>query len=138
MKINIVNYFNDTDYSSVINNVLNTASTLMDLKDKELNIILVDNDYIKDLNNRYRQKDYATDVLTFDDGTDGYLGDIFVSIDKCEEQRLEYNHSFDRELGFLVCHGLLHTLGYDHMNKEDEEIMNAKQDEILTEAKLFR
>lgn len=138
MKTNIVNYFNDIDYTPVINNVLQTASKLLDLENKEINIILVDNDYIQNLNKTYRQKDYPTDVLTFDDGTDNYLGDVFVSIDKCEEQRIEFAHSFDRELGFLTCHGLLHTLSYDHLTKKDEEIMNALQEKILLKAKLLR
>jgi len=138
MKTNIVNYFNSNDYSNVIDNVLQTACKLMDLRQKEINIILVDNDYIQDLNKKYRQKDYPTDVLTFEDGTDDYLGDVFVSVDKCDEQRIRFDHSFDRELGFLVCHGLLHTLGYDHQTEEDEMIMNQLQDEILEKAKLFR
>lgn len=138
MKINIVNYFNSADYSAVINNVLMTSSKLMSLSKKEINIILVDNEYIQNLNKTYRQKDYPTDVLTFDDNTDNYLGDVFVSLDKVDEQRMAYNHSFDRELGFLVCHGLLHTLGYDHLTKEDEEIMTSLQEEILSKAKLTR
>ena len=138
MKTSIVNYFNSADYESVIKKVLDTASKLMSLDNKEINIILVDNDYIQDLNNRFRHIDTPTDVLTFDDGTDDYLGDVFISLDKCDEQRIAYDHSFDRELGFLVCHGLLHTLGYDHQTDEDDEIMTGLQEEILTKAKLLR
>jgi probable rRNA maturation factor len=138
MKTNIVNYFNSGQYSKIINDVLQTSSRLLDLTNKEINIILVDNDYIQDLNKTYRNIDAPTDVLTFDDGTDNYLGDVFVSMDKVEEQRILFEHSFDRELGFLVCHGLLHTLGYDHQTKEDEEIMTELQEEILSKAKIFR
>ena len=59
------------------------------------------------------------------------LGDIYISIDKAKEQANEYGHSLNRELSFLFVHGLLHLLGYDHMNEEDEKIMFKLQDEIL-------
>ena len=61
------------------------------------------------------------------------LGDIYISLDKVKEQAELYGHSFLRELCFLTIHGLLHLLGYDHMEKEDEIIMFKKQDEILDE-----
>ena len=138
MKINIVNYFNSADYDNVIHSVLETASKLMSLSNKEINIILVDDDYIQDLNKRYRNLDVPTDVLTFDDNTDDYLGDVFINLDRVETQRISYDHSWNRELGFLTCHGLLHTLGYDHVTEEDEEIMTGLQEEILTKAKLTR
>ena len=59
------------------------------------------------------------------------LGDIYISLDKASEQAKEYGHSMKRELCFLFVHGLLHLLGYDHMKKEDEEIMFPLQDKIL-------
>ena len=59
------------------------------------------------------------------------LGDIYISIDKAKEQSIQYQHSLDREICFLAVHGLLHLLGYDHMNKEDEKIMFEKQEMIL-------
>ena len=59
------------------------------------------------------------------------LGDIYISLDKAKSQALEYGHSFKRELSFLAVHGLFHLLGYDHMTKEDEEIMFKKQEEAL-------
>jgi probable rRNA maturation factor len=138
MRINIVNYFDDKEYDAVINHVLSTALNYLQLQKKEINIILVDNKQIQDLNKQYRDKDYPTDVLTFPDGNYNNLGDIFVSLEKCEEQRIEYGHSFDRELGFLVVHGLLHTLGYDHQSKEQEEEMISIQEKILRKAKLYR
>lgn len=138
MKINIVNYFNSADYSPVIKNVLNHAKMIHNLSNYSINIILVDNEYIQNLNKTYRDKDYPTDVLTFNDGTDLNLGDVFINIDKVEEQRIEYNHSFDRELGFLVCHGLLHTLDYDHQTEAEEAEMVLRQEEILNRAKLYR
>ena len=66
------------------------------------------------------------------------LGDIYISIDKARTQAIEYGHSFKRELCFLAVHGFLHLLGYDHMIKEEEEIMFNLQEEILNEAKITR
>ena len=66
------------------------------------------------------------------------LGDIYISIDKAREQALEYGHSLRRELSFLSVHGILHLLGYDHMKKEDEKVMFAKQEEILNAKKIER
>lgn len=105
------------------------------------NIIIVDNSYIHQLNKEYRGIDRPTDVISFaledykDDITLDFrmLGDIYISLDKAKEQALEYGHSFLREICFLTIHGLLHLLGYDHMEKEDEVIMFNKQDEILDE-----
>ncbi len=138
MKINIVNYLNDIDHSKTIELVGNAVDHKFSLQKMEVSIILVGNDKIQELNRQYREKDYPTDVLTFPDGEHHYLGDIVISLEKCEEQRLSYNHSFERELGFLVVHGLLHTLGYDHISKEDEIEMFLLQDNILETIELKR
>ena len=111
---------------------------------------LVDLDFIHKLNREHRNIDRPTDVISFafEDEVEGsykinkdiniprVLGEIFISIDKAKEQSISYNHSFEREMSFLFVHGLLHLLGYDHMNKEDEEIMFKLQDEILDPLKL--
>lgn len=104
------------------------------------NIILVDNDYIHKLNKEYRHIDRPTDVISFalEDYQDvtyefRLLGDIYISLDKVLEQSKEYGHSYLRELAFLTVHGLLHLLGYDHMEKEDEIVMFKRQEEILNE-----
>ncbi len=110
----------------------------MSTNDKSINIILIDNKEIQEMNKQYRSKDYATDVLTFPDGYLNNLGDIFISIDKCTEQSIEYEHSFERELGFLTVHGYLHTLGYDHQTKDEEEEMTKLQENIMKKAKLYR
>ena len=105
------------------------------------NLIIVDNDFIHELNKNYRNIDRETDVITFaleDDDTmvlpDGVrvLGDIYISIDKARSQAEEYGHSFLREISFLAVHGFYHLLGYDHMTPEDEKIMFAKQEEVLS------
>ena len=138
MKVNIVNNYDSNDYSNLINKVLTTAQNKLQLKDKMINIILVDNAKIQELNKTYREKDYVTDVLTFPDGYLGNLGDVFVSIPKCLEQSTELGHSFERELGFLVVHGYLHSLGYDHHTELEEKEMNALQEAILYKSKLNR
>lgn len=111
------------------------------------NIIIIDNPTIHKINKEYRDKDAPTDVISFaleDDKTviepDGVriLGDIYISIDKVHEQALEYGHSFKRELSFLAVHGLLHLLGYDHMEKSDKEVMFKKQEEVLNYYEIYK
>lgn len=117
----------------------------------EISLSLVDNDEIKELNNRYRQINSPTDVLSFplidfkedslqmvtDDG-EVPLGDIIISTQKAKEQAEEYGHSFERELSFLVVHGMLHLLGYDHKEHDYEKQMFDKQDKILLELNINR
>lgn len=138
MKTNIINNFNQEDYSVTVEKVCKTSTNLLQLQQKSLNVVFVDNKTIQEMNKTYRNKDYATDVLTFSDGYLGNLGDVIVSIEKCIEQASELEHSFQRELGFLVVHGLLHTLGYNHENEEDEAEMVELQNRILHKSKLFR
>ena len=110
------------------------------------NIILVDNDYIHKLNKEYRNIDKETDVISFalEDNSDEVklefrvLGDIYISVFKAKTQSVEYGHSFLRELAFLTVHGLLHLLGYDHMDKEAEKIMFQKQEQLLNEFGITR
>ena len=102
--------------------------------DAELDVIIVDNEYIHKINKEYRGVDRPTDVISFalEDEPDikldhRILGDIYISIDKAREQANEYGHSLKRELCFLTVHGVLHLLGYDHMkSKKDEEQVAAK------------
>ena len=108
--------------------------------DASFSIIIVDNEKIHEINKEYRGIDRPTDVISFAlEENEDYevkerlLGDIFISIDKVYDQAKEYNHSVKRELFFLVTHGFLHLLGYDHMKKEDEEIMFSLQEKILNE-----
>ena len=114
-------------------------------EDVIFNVIIVDNEYIHRLNKEYRHIDRETDVITFaleDDQTfnpeERILGDIYISVDKAESQSEEYGHSLKRELCFLAVHGMLHLLGYDHMKKEEEEIMFKLQEDILDEMGIKR
>lgn len=114
-------------------------------------IVYVNNQKIQEINRDYRGKDQITDVISFamEDTVDGepviigdgiprILGDIYLSIDKCTEQAKDYGHSFKRELHFLVLHGFLHLLGYDHLTLEDEKAMFSKQEEILNAREIKR
>lgn len=110
----------------------------------ELSVNFVDNEEIQELNRNYRQQDKPTDVISFamqdtmegetpivGEGIPLVLGDIVISVDRAKEQAEEYNHTLQREIGFLTVHGFLHLLGYDHMEKEEETIMFQKQEDIL-------
>ena len=140
MKIGIFNETNEEidEYLKTVKKVLKNGLKLLNIKKVEFNIIIVDNNYIHELNKTYRGIDRETDVISFaleDDKTfnptERVLGDIYISIDKVYSQAKEYGHSNLRELAFLSVHGLLHLLGYDHMKKEDEKEMFSLQDKIL-------
>lgn len=116
----------------------------------EVSVSFVSDEEIRVLNAEQREIDRATDVLSFPfmqlkDG-DGdidemdlnpdtaaiMLGDIVISVEKAKAQAEEYGHSTEREVAFLVCHGFLHLMGFDHIDSGDEKVMSAKADEILT------
>ena len=106
-----------------------------------VDVTIVDNETIKNINRDYRKIDKPTDVISFaffdddneltNDGIPNSLGQIIISYEKAEEQSHLYKHSLEREISFLFVHGLLHLLGYDHMNSHDALIMFSLQDEIL-------
>ena len=117
-------------------------------KYQEVSVIFVSKERIQEINKEYRQIDKVTDVISFAllDSDDEIiekdlittLGDIFICVDQAIEQAKDYGHSLSREMGFLACHGLLHLLGYDHIDIEEENIMFSKQDEILNSINLRR
>ncbi|HOJ49764.1 MAG TPA: rRNA maturation RNase YbeY [Spirochaetota bacterium] len=84
----------------------------------EISIVFCNNEFITELNKKYRGKDYPTDVLSFE-GIDNFLGDIVISIEKANEQK---NESLKKEIEDLLIHGILHLLGYDHEKNEEEYI----------------
>jgi probable rRNA maturation factor len=136
----------------LVENVLQFAAQKENIEEgTELSVTFVDNRRIQEINKEYRNKDAATDVISFameEMGEDEMkiigadiprvLGDIIISIERTKEQADEYGHSFDRELGFLALHGFLHLLGFDHMTESDEKVMFTKQKEILDEYGLSR
>ena len=139
----IFNETNETiDELKDVEMVLKKAIEIEKLGVVNFNVIIVDNSFIHKINKEYRGIDRPTDVISFaledehDIEYDDFrlLGDIYISIDKAREQAKEYGHSLKREICFLSVHGLLHLLGYDHMEKEDEKVMFARQEMILNEA----
>lgn len=104
-----------------------------------MSLLLTGNDEIQVINREYRDKDQPTDVISFayhetedfDIGPYDTLGDIVISLERVVEQAQEYNHSPKRELFYVLTHGILHLLGYDHIEEEDKIEMRAKEEEIL-------
>lgn len=143
--MNTYEIFNETEENlekemDKLYSLLDFALKREKLENVEFNIIFVDSETIHEMNKTYRNVDRVTDVISFaleDNQTieldHRLLGDIYICIERAHEQALEYGHSFMRELSFLTIHGLLHLLGYDHMEKEEEEIMFQKQEDILNE-----
>lgn len=142
-------------HHQLIHELIELAAEKLQLENNaEVSITMVNNERIQEINREYRNKDYATDVISFaleDEHEDEWfidldedmdlprvLGDLFVSIEKVKEQAEEYGHSFERELGFLVVHGFLHLNGYDHMNETDEKEMFDLQEVVLKEYGLER
>ncbi|CZR97967.1 MULTISPECIES: rRNA maturation RNase YbeY [unclassified Clostridioides] len=113
----------------------------------EVSLSFVDNKEIHELNREYRGVDRATDVLSFPLLSDDFedveleeesLGDIVVSLERALEQSIEYNHSFEREVCFLICHSMFHLLGYDHDTDENTKEMREKEEHILNKLNITR
>lgn len=124
------------NYQHVIETLEKTIS-----ENVSASLILVDINEIQEINRDYRQKDAPTDVISFeeeDDEDETYIGDIFICVEKVHEQAEAYGHSLEREFAFLIVHGVLHLMGYDHIEKDDEVAMFAKQDEILNKTEFRR
>lgn len=145
MDISIINQSGEarwTRYKKDFATITEKIQKVLKLNDNAcVSVIFVKDDAIHEINREYRQIDRPTDVISFalKDSEDAYemmegeeeLGDIFISIDAIVKQAGEYGHSLRRECCFLFTHGLLHLLGYDHMNEKDEQAMFTLQDEIL-------
>ena len=130
-----------------VQSVLRRTADLLELgPDVEISVLLVDNETIRTLNRDYRDKDAATDVLSFPmeeelpdetapqiigGPTERMLGDLVISVERAVEQAAEYGHAVERELAFLTVHGLLHLLGYDHEEEADKCEMRTEEEHIL-------
>lgn len=145
----------DLPYETIIRDVVEASLDYENCPyEAEVNVILTDNETIREINRDHRQIDAATDVLSFpmvdyetpsdfdhvEDAVEDYfnpetgelmLGDIVISVDKVEEQAEKYGHSQTRELAFLVAHSMLHLCGYDHMEEEERLEMEDRQRAIL-------
>ena len=131
-----------------IEDIINECLDYEDFEnDYEVSLSFVENSEIKELNKNFRGIDKVTDVLSFPmiDENDfdvelfeKSLGDIVISLDKAFEQSKEYNHSFFREVCFLVCHSMFHLLGYDHDTEENTKIMRTNEEYILNKLGITR
>ncbi|VBB06082.1 endoribonuclease ybey [Lucifera butyrica] len=134
----------------MVNAVLKKTAEVYGLEEgSEVSVILVDDEYIKELNAAYRGKDMATDVLSFalnegeepeiiDGPQETLLGDIVISIETARRQSEEYGHSLERELAYLTVHGMLHLLGYDHEEEAAKEEMRTEEEHVLSSLGLVR
>lgn len=146
MKDYIFNTTNEKIDTTELEKVIEFACKHMKVENPLLNIVIVDNKKIQEINKLYRNKDAVTDVISFafeevkdvkyDDVR--FLGEIYISYERCKEQAAEYGHSIKREFCYLAVHGLLHLLGYDHIKEEDKKVMRALEEEILNEYDITR
>jgi len=142
--------------------LLNFAAERLGKEKKEMAVTFVTNERSHQLNLEYRNTDRPTDVISLEykpelpftfeeedladnpelvevlDEFDSYIGELFISVDKAQEQAEAYGHSFEREMGFLAVHGFLHINGYDHYTPEEEKEMFTLQEEMLTAYGLTR
>ncbi len=118
-----------------------------------MTITLTTPEEIRKINFKYRNIDKETDVLSFpmfekeeledkiknkDFTYEDILGDIIISIEKVKEQAKEYEHSFERELSYMLVHGFYHLMGYDHIEEEDKKLMRPKEEKILNDLEITR
>ncbi|MBE5741535.1 MAG: GTPase Era [Clostridiales bacterium] len=156
----MIEIFGECDYIADLTRVYDTVEQTFSLpKRAKVLLSFVSSEEIRALNKSTRDIDKVTDVLTYPyidlrvgkklrlsdykeyiDNVDKTLtiGDIYICLDRAREQAEEYGHSLRREVCFLLCHGLLHILGYDHMEKIDEELMTQKQEEIMGKVGISR
>ncbi|MDR1616690.1 MAG: rRNA maturation RNase YbeY [Syntrophomonadaceae bacterium] len=156
MEVLVTNNQNSVVYEKTFENIavkaINAAALACNAEEPgEVGVMLTDNAYIRELNRVYRGRDYPTDVLSFamnEKGEDepdfeppeqiNILGDIVISLEKALEQGGEYGHGIKRELGYLIVHGFLHLMGYDHKTEAQKQLMRQIEEKVLTELNLER
>lgn len=157
MKYTEIEYIHipkNAEYEIIIDKVITECFRTEKLTDKNLyiNIILTTPEKIRKYNKQYRNIDKETDVLSFPmfekqeineiqiNGNEVYdvLGDVIISIEQVRKQAIEYEHSFERELAYMLVHGFYHLMGYDHIKEEDKKEMREKEEAILNELNINR
>lgn len=145
----------DENYEKIINKVLNECFIEENLlhTNMYISITLTNPENIKKINKEHRNIDKETDVLSFpmfekdeiqaiiksnEYEVNDVLGDIVISIQKVKEQAIEYEHSFERELAYMVTHGFYHLMGYDHIEEQDKIIMRPKEEKVLKRLDITR
>lgn len=153
--ISFLNIKENKNHIEFIKKVIDICFKVENLEKKELyvNIVLTNSKKIKETNKKYRNIDKETDVLSFPMFEKEELknileqnkikipyviGDIMVSIKKVELQAKQYNHSFERELGYMIVHGFYHLLGYDHINEKEKSEMRKKEEVILEKLNIIK
>ena len=149
MKIVEINYLDiskNEQNDELIKKVLKKCFEEEKIKNEKLyvNIVLTNSKNIKSLNKEYRNIDKETDVLSFPmfekeeldclkekNENEEILGDIVISVEKVEKQAIEYEHSFERELSYMVVHGFYHLMGYDHIQEDEKMVMRQKEENVL-------
>ena len=151
-EIEYLDFEENKEYEELINKVLEECFLVEEMQNSKLyiDITLTNPVNIRKLNNEYRNIDKETDVLSFpmfekdeisnvkDTEYRESLGDIVISIERVKEQALEYGHSFERELAYMIVHGFYHLMGEDHIEESDKEIMRAKEENVLNRLKILR
>ena len=150
IEINYENISINKEYEELLENVTRTCFETENIEktDLYLSVTLSDEDYIQNINRKFRNIDKPTDVLSFpmfekDEipkksiGIPDVLGDIIVCIPIVEKQALEYGHSFKRELSYMLVHGFYHLMGFDHIKEEDKTIMRKKEEDVLSKLKII-
>ena len=140
------------DYEQIINKVLEECFATEGLENTKLyvSITLTTPENIRKYNNEYRNIDTDTDVLSFpmfekeevsilkDYEYEEPIGDIVISAQRVREQAIEYEHSFERELAYMIVHGFYHLMGEDHIEEEDKKQMRSKEEKILNKLNIVR
>ena len=154
-KVTYLDTKENKEYEDIILNVLKKCFEIEHLPEENLlvSVTLTTPQNIRKLNKEYRNIDKETDVLSFpmfekeeianmlDNKNWDYndiLGDMVISLQKVQEQAVEYGHSFERELSYMVVHSFYHLMGYDHIKEEDKKIMRPKEEFVLNELNLNR
>lgn len=151
LELNYLDLEENKNYEKIIKKVLQKCFEEENLQDKKLyvNVVLTNDENIRNINREHRQIDKPTDVLSFPmyekeelknlklENKD-ILGDMVISIERVEEQAKEYGHSFERELAYMVVHSFYHLLGYDHIKEEDKMKMRPKEENILQKLNINR
>ncbi len=155
VQINYNNIEENEEYNKIIHTVIKKCfeEEGLDKLKIYINIILTNPEEIRKINKEYRNIDKETDCLSFpmfekeeieklirekENVTLDILGDVVVSITRVYEQAKEYNHSFERELAYMIVHGFYHLMGYDHMEEEEKTIMREKEEHILQNLNITR
>lgn len=156
VSINFLDTQENKEYVELIEKVIDKCFEEEKLKGLNIyiSITLTTPKQIRELNKEYRNIDKETDVLSFpmfekneidaivekreEMPVAEVLGDVVISLERVAEQAIEYGHSFERELSYMLVHGFYHLMGYDHIEEKDKIQMRPKEEKILQELKITR